>query len=176
MTELSKDEIIVLPQGDPRLIQHEVAQRLLVSDEVARLAYLGADGTPRVIPIAFHWTGDELVLATFAGVEKVRALRRNPAVALTIDAKDVPPLMLLLRGNVTVEEREGILPEYVLMQNRYYGEERTKAELEHVDQPGVRMVRIGLRPSWVGVIDFRTRYPGGLTRADFAKTGQSEAA
>ncbi len=172
MTELSQDEIISLPQGDPRLLGHEMAQRLLVSDEIARLAYLGADGKPRVFPIAFHWTGEELVLATFAGVEKVRALTRNPEVALTIDAKGVPPEMLLLRGRVELTEHEGILPEYILIQNRYYDEERTKSELEHIDRPGVRMVRIGLRPSWVGVIDFRTRFPGGRTRADFAEVGQ----
>src|SRR4051812_317487 len=144
MSELSQDEIIELPQGDPRLLGHEMAQRLLASDEIARLAYLGADGTPRVIPIAFHWTGDELVFATFAGVEKVRALRRHADVAVTIDAKGVPPEMLLLRGKVELAEEDGILPEYVLMQNKYYGEERTKAELEHIDRPGVRMVRIGL--------------------------------
>jgi hypothetical protein len=176
MTELSQDEIIALPQGDPRLVYHDTAQRLLGSDEVARLAYLGADGLPRVIPIAFLWTGDELVMATFAGVTKVSQLRRNPDVALTIDAKGVPPEMLLLRGKATLAEHDGILPEYIQIQNRYYGEERTKSELEHIDRPGVKMVRIGVRPTWVGVIDFRTRYPGGRTRQDFAEVGQSDAA
>ena len=33
-------------------------------------------------------------------------------------------------------------------------------KLAALDVPGLRMVRIGLRPSWVGVIDFRERFPG----------------
>jgi hypothetical protein len=37
-------------QGDPALIQDPVAQNLLHSTELARLAYTWNDGTPRVIP------------------------------------------------------------------------------------------------------------------------------
>jgi acyl-CoA synthetase (AMP-forming)/AMP-acid ligase II len=33
-----------IPQGDLALLGHEVAQRLLVSTELARLAYVAADG------------------------------------------------------------------------------------------------------------------------------------
>jgi hypothetical protein len=29
------------------------------------------------------------------------------------------------------------------------------------DRPGVRMARIALRRTWVGVLDFQTRLPGG---------------
>ena len=32
------------------------AQELLTSTSLARLAYLGKDTTPRVIPIGFFWT------------------------------------------------------------------------------------------------------------------------
>jgi hypothetical protein len=162
-----------LPQGDVRLIEHPVAQRLLGSDEVARMAFVAKDGTPRVIPIAFHWNGTELVMATFAGVTKVRMLRANPNVALTIDVKGVPPEMLMLRGKVEITEVSGILPEYVLIQRRYYGEERAASELAKVDHPDLRMVRIALRPAWVGVIDFRTRLPGATTRDEFIKIGRS---
>jgi hypothetical protein len=32
--------------------------------------------------------------------------------------------------------------------------------LTGVDQPGTRMARITVRPTWVGVVDFQTRVPG----------------
>ena len=31
-----------------------------------------------------------------------------------------------------------------------------------VDRPGTRMARIAVRPEWVGVLDFTTRFPGGV--------------
>ncbi|WP_346742748.1 sigma factor [Spongiactinospora sp. TRM90649] len=36
-----------------------------------RLAYVAADGTPRVFPMLLHWTGDEVVMSTFAGARKI---------------------------------------------------------------------------------------------------------
>jgi hypothetical protein len=36
------------------------AQELLASTSAAHLAYIGQDGTPRVIPVGFFWTGDQV--------------------------------------------------------------------------------------------------------------------
>lgn len=150
-------------QGDLALINNPVAQRLLASRELARLAYVAKDGTPRVLPMLFHWTGDELVLPTFAKSAKVRSLRANPELAVTIDSFGPPPEVLLLRGRVTLTEVQGVLPEYIAAHVRYYGEEQGRANTADLEQAqGVRMVRIALRPSWVGVIDFQTRLPAPL--------------
>ena len=54
-----------LPQGDLRLLDGAVAQRLLAASISARYAYTASDGTPRIVPSWFHWTGDELVMPTF---------------------------------------------------------------------------------------------------------------
>jgi len=51
-------------QGDLALLQAPVAQQLLQSRSPARLAYLWTDGTPRLVPIGFHWNGSELVFGT----------------------------------------------------------------------------------------------------------------
>jgi nitroimidazol reductase NimA-like FMN-containing flavoprotein (pyridoxamine 5'-phosphate oxidase superfamily) len=42
------------------------AHELLTSTSMAHLAYTGNDGTPRVIPIGFFWTGDQVVVCTAA--------------------------------------------------------------------------------------------------------------
>ncbi|GLY90062.1 pyridoxamine 5'-phosphate oxidase family protein [Actinoallomurus iriomotensis] len=162
----------VLAQGDLRLLDDEVARRLLASTELARLAYVAADGTPRVFPMLFHWTGEEVVMSTFAGARKIAALRARPDVAVTIDSAGPPPEVLLLRGRMEVTDVEGVVPEYASAQRRYAGEEQAAAGIAEIDGPGLRMARLALRPSWVGVLDFHTRYPGGTTAGEFQKRGR----
>ncbi|GAA0238106.1 pyridoxamine 5'-phosphate oxidase family protein [Cryptosporangium japonicum] len=150
------------PQGDTGLLTHPVAEDLLASTELARLAYVAPDGTPRVLPMLFTWDGTDLVMATFGGAAKIRALKASPDVAVTIDTAGPPPHVLQLRGRVAVTDVEGLVPEYVRAHHRYYGPEQGAANIAGLDQPGVRMARIALRPSWVGVLDFETRFPGAL--------------
>ena len=77
-----------LPQGNLRLLETDQARRLLAAPLPARYAYTARDGTPRVLPGWFHWTGDELVMPTFLSAPHIRyparrlaALRTNPDVA-----------------------------------------------------------------------------------------------
>jgi Pyridoxamine 5'-phosphate oxidase len=156
-------------QGDPRLIESDIAQRLLASSIPARYAYTSADGTPRVVASWFHWTGEELVMPTFISAPhirhpayRVRDLRANPEVAVTIDTESFPPEVLTIRGRAEVAEVDGIVPEYALAAHRYLGEEEATAYLTQIDDPGTRMARIAVRPAWVGVLDFQTRLPSAL--------------
>jgi nitroimidazol reductase NimA-like FMN-containing flavoprotein (pyridoxamine 5'-phosphate oxidase superfamily) len=80
-----------LKQGDLALLNDPVAQELLHSTIPARLAYVWRDGTPRVVPIWFHWNGVEIVLGTPLQALKVQALVHHPKVALSIDS-DTRPL------------------------------------------------------------------------------------
>lgn len=164
---------MTLPQGHLDLLKTDVAQRLLESKELARLAYVAADGTPRVMPMMFHWNGEEIVFATFAGAKKIKALRAKPDVAITIDTSGMPPEVLLLRGGAEVTDVDGVVSEYGLAHKRYGGEEQGKQAVAEVDKPGLRMARIAVRPTWVGVLDFMTRLPGGATPEEFANRGQS---
>jgi hypothetical protein len=167
MTELTR-----LPQGDVRLLETEVAQRLLASRELARVAYVALDGKPRVLPMMFQWTGTEVVLSSFAGARKLPALRARPEVAITIDTSVHPPEILLIRGRVTLTDVDGLVPEFVQANLRYGGPEFGASRIAEVDHPGTKMVRIGVRPRWVGVLDFRTRFSGGRTSEDFQQRGR----
>ncbi|MBA2277424.1 MAG: pyridoxamine 5'-phosphate oxidase family protein [Chloroflexia bacterium] len=151
-------------QGDLALLQDPVAQRLLGSTIPARLAYTWNDGTPRVIPIAFHWTGEEIVMGTPPDAPKVDALRANPKVALTIDSNEMPYKVLLVRGTTTVEEIDGIVPEYALASIRYLGEEQGTAWNAQIAAMSPRMTRLAVRPEWVGILDFETRFPSALAK------------
>jgi hypothetical protein len=53
---------VATPAGDLTLLDHPLAQRLLSSAEPAQFAYTWVDGTPRTVPIWFHWNGEAVVL------------------------------------------------------------------------------------------------------------------
>jgi Pyridoxamine 5'-phosphate oxidase len=155
-----------LAQGDLALLRTPGAVELLASRVPARLAYVARDGTPRVVPTWFHWTGDELVMATFVWAPHVhrpaarlRDLAANPTVAVTIDTETFPPVVLSVRGEVKITEVRGIAPEYAAAAHRYLGDEAATGYLAQVDQPGTTMARIALRPRWAGLVDFDTRVP-----------------
>src|ERR1700759_3690278 len=101
---------------------HELAGQLghpeaqnLPSGSMARLAYNGPDGFPRVIPVGFHWTGDRIVVSTAPTSPKARALSSRPEVAVTIDTGTSPQeaKALLVRGVATLETVDGLTDEYL---------------------------------------------------------------
>jgi hypothetical protein len=119
-------------QGDLSLLDHPIAQELLHSTIPARLAYTWKDGTPRVVPIWFHWNGEEIVLGSPPKSPKVMVLPDHAQVALTIDSNPSPEKVLLIRGIARVEIVEGVLPEYAAAAERYMGEEQGRAWVEQV--------------------------------------------
>ena len=147
-------------QGSLALLDDPVAQQLLQSTLPARFAYTWRDGTPRVIPIGFHWNGHEIVLGTPTDAPKMKVLRDGAKVALTIDSDRMPYKVLLIRGTVRLDSVDGVAPEYVAMARRVMGEEGGKAWVLQVTPLFPRMARVFIRPEWVGVLDFETRFPG----------------
>ena len=151
-------------QGDVGLLNHPVARDLLQARLWARLAYTWHDGTPRVVPIGFHWNGSEIVLGTAPDAPKLRALQEGTKVALTIDS-DMPPRVLLIRGIARVDTVDGIAPEYATMCHRMMGEEAGQAWVDQLRAGLPRMARIWITPEWVGVMDFETRFQHWLEQA-----------
>src|SRR5215218_1098295 len=101
------------------LFMHPVAQELLQSRLPARLAYIARDGTPRVVPMQFHWTGEEVVLSCWPDDPKVAAIEMHPQVALTIDTAEPPFRVLQIRGTAAVELVDGVSPEVAAASIRY---------------------------------------------------------
>ena len=150
--------------GDLALLNEPIAQQLFQSRVPARLAYNWRDGTPRVVPIGFHWNGEEIVLGTPTDAPKMKVLQDGAKVALTIDTDTMPYQVLLLRGTARVDTVEGIATEYVAMTLRVFGEEAGNAWLTQLRPICPRMSRIFVRPEWVGLLDFTTRFPSALER------------
>jgi hypothetical protein len=142
------------------ILNRPYSQELLARD-VCRLAYVAKDGTPRTIPIAFTWNGTSLVMCTSLNAPKLHSLRRNPAVAITIDTEVHPPKILLIRGRVELDVVDGIPEEFLQMNGTYEmtAEQRVawEAEVRSLYQEG--MVRVVVTPSWAKLIDFETTLP-----------------
>jgi len=149
-------------QGDLALLQHPASQELLHSKIPARLAYVWTDGTPRVIPIWFHWNGSEFVMATPPKAPKLKALAKNPKVSLTIDDNTFPHKVLLVRGTARMEPVTGVVPEYAMAADRYFGREQAQAWIAQYRSLVPNQVRIVITPEWVGLLDFQKRFPSAL--------------
>jgi nitroimidazol reductase NimA-like FMN-containing flavoprotein (pyridoxamine 5'-phosphate oxidase superfamily) len=150
------------PDDVAKVLDRPLARDLLSGDIPARLAYTAKDGTPRVIPIGFLWTGTAIVVCTVTISPKVEALAVDPAVALTIDTNEFPPKILLVRGTAEMETVDGIPDEYVTMSRRIVAEEQREAWLAEVTSLYQQMVRITITPTWAKVIDFETTLPSAV--------------
>ena len=151
-------------RGDLTLLSHPVARALLQATIPARLAYIARAGTPRVVPMPFHWTGEEVVLSCWPDDPKVAAIRAHPQVALSIDTAEPPFRVLQIRGTATVTTVDGVSSEMAAASIRYMGQEAGQAWVEQATRLSPQTVRIAIRPAWVDVLDFETRLPGGMVR------------
>jgi hypothetical protein len=167
-------ELAAIPQGSLELLDTPQARRLLASAIPARVAYTAKDGTPRIVPTWFPWTDGELVMPTFiqaphvpSPARRLAALRARPDVAVSIDTESTPAQVLLVRGKAQVTEIDGIDPDYAVSARQYLDEDGARQYLGMADQPGTRMARISLRPTWVGLLDFAgDRLPGVMAMPD----------
>ena len=145
-----------------QVLNDPLAQQLIQSRIPVRLAYTSIDGSPRVVPLGFHWNGAQFVVCTVPESPKVRALASNPLVALTIDTETFPPHALLVRGTASVETVDGVPPEYLEGSRKSVGEAGMPAFEAQVRELYQRMVRITIEPRWAKFMDFETRLPTAI--------------
>jgi PPOX class probable F420-dependent enzyme len=85
----------------------DVAERLCGAPNVGHLATLRADGSPHVAPLWLSIHGEEIWINTSEGTAKLANMRRDPRVALSVDAGTSPSLSVAIRGVVVGETHEG---------------------------------------------------------------------
>jgi hypothetical protein len=56
-----------------------------------------------------------------------------------------------------LELLDDVSPEYAAAATRYFGEEQGQAWIAQLH--GQPMARVAIRPNWVGILDFQTRFP-----------------
>ena len=132
------------------------ARELLSTATLARVAYAGVDGSPRVVPVGFFWTGGEVVFCSATTSPKVAALEARPEVAVTIDSGDTPETArsLQLRGPASIEIVDGIPDEYVAASVKAMGPGVAEPFRELAAEMYPQMARIAMIPRWARFFDF----------------------
>src|SRR5215468_1274898 len=149
-----------------RELDHPGAQQLLAAQALARLAYTGPDGFPRVIPIGFHWDGARIIVCTVPISPKVRAMSARPHVALTIDTDDgTASRALMIRGVATIDIVDGVPDEYLAAATKTMDSQQAGQFEAQVRKLYRQMARIIIEPQWARYYDFGAgRIPGFLRK------------
>lgn len=132
------------------------ARELLGSPQPIRLAYLGRDGFPRVVPVGFLWKGGRIYVCTATSAPKVDALRERPQVAGVIDEgiSSGDARQLLVRGTAEVEIVDGVAPEYFEAAAKGEGGKELADFERQVRAIFDRQARIAITPEWARFYDF----------------------
>jgi nitroimidazol reductase NimA-like FMN-containing flavoprotein (pyridoxamine 5'-phosphate oxidase superfamily) len=146
------------PQTLAKELGQPGAQELLRSAPLARLAYNGPDGYPRVVPCGFFWTGEAIVVCTATTAPKAEALAAHPNVALTIDSagSSVAAQSLLVRGTARLDTVDGIPAEYLQAAAKTMEAAELAGFEQSVRATYEQMVRISVTPAWARFFDFES--------------------
>jgi hypothetical protein len=148
-------------QGSVELLQDPVAQDLLYGPYPAHLSYVWKDGTARVVPIAFHWNGKEIIMAGVDSAPKNEVID-GQKVTLVIDTYKFPWKVLTIRGTARLEKVTESPVEYAMANEKIMGKEGIETWLKGLGplMPKIKYFgKITITPEWVRVTDFESRFP-----------------
>ena len=94
---------------------------LLRNKGITYLATLMPDGSPQLTQTWVDTDGEFVIINTVDGHQKVRNIRRDPRVAVTVSAPDNPTQFVQLRGAVVRETTEGGADHIEALAQRYLG-------------------------------------------------------
>ena len=141
-----------------------IARQLLREQVLLHLSYTAPDGAPRVIPIGYVWDGGSFRMWTVPSSDKVRALRADDRVAITIDILGPPPRVLLVRGRAALETVDGVPDGYLEASHRTMPPEAWDGFDAQVRALYERMTVITVTPEWAKLQDFETTLPSAVEK------------
>ena len=123
----------------------EAARALIESGRLAHLVTLNRDGSPQVSCVWVGLDGDEIVSGHLFEQQKLRNIRRDPRVSLSIEGSEIQPPGLLqylvVHGRARVTE--GGAPELLQgLAHRYLGPDVTFPPMS--DPPPGKVLRIAV--------------------------------
>lgn len=92
-----------------------VAERLR-TELILWLSSTRPDGRPHLVPVWFSWDGQSLLIFSKPNNQKIRNLRQNPNVMVSLEAANQGEDIVLIEGQATLLEEPTsalITPEYV---------------------------------------------------------------
>ena len=99
----------------------ESARVLLADRAYGHLVTTNPGGTPQTSMLWVDVEGDEVLINTSEGRAKMRNMRRDPRVLLSVQDRDEPQNYLLIHGRVTEITAEGADEHIDLLAGRFLG-------------------------------------------------------
>ena len=88
---------------------------------IADLATVNPDGSPHVAPVWFRWDGDVVKVFTQTTAVKVRNIRQDARVSMSVAKQEAPYGYVIVNGTAEISD-EGIPDEVRAMAIHYKGE------------------------------------------------------
>ncbi len=130
-----------------RAMTPEESGAYLDERHVANLVTLNADGSPHVAPVWYLHREGSLYVSAGASAVKVRNIRRDARVAVSIANTSSPAMYVLVEGRATITT-EAVDDMRVEMYVRYQGRDRGIASARETQEDGPSVV-IRIEPSKV---------------------------
>jgi len=90
---------------------------------IGHIATVMPDGSPQVTPVWIDYDGAHILVNSADGRLKVRNIRRNPHVAISVVARDNPYSMASVRGRVVEITPDGANQHINKLSHRYMGQD-----------------------------------------------------
>lgn len=120
------------------------AKALIDAKSFAHVATINKDGSPQVSPVWIERDGDTVIVNSEQKRLKVRNLKRNPAVALSIQDPENPYSYVEIRGKVVEITPEGGFEGIDRLGKKYMGVDKYPG-----NQPGDVRVQIKIEPTHI---------------------------
>ncbi|HWQ27514.1 MAG TPA: PPOX class F420-dependent oxidoreductase [Dehalococcoidia bacterium] len=101
----------------------ENARALIEGQNFGHLATLMPDGSPQVTPVWVDHDGTHVLVNTAEGRVKLRNVRRDPRVAISIANQQNPYQMVAIRGRVVEITHDGADAHIDRMAKKYLGQD-----------------------------------------------------
>jgi PPOX class probable F420-dependent enzyme len=116
---------------------------LLHGTRTGKIAWVGHDGAPHVVPIWFVLDGDDVVFNTGADTGKGRALAREGRASMVVDDQTPPFSFVKIDGTVTLhDDLDEVRRFATIIGGRYMGAERADEFGRRNGVPGELLVRL----------------------------------
>ena len=126
-----------------RMTTEEYRSFLTAGTRTAKVATVGADGQPHVVPIWFVLDGDTVVFTTGDRSAKALHMRRNPRVALCVDDETPPYAFVLIEGTVDLSPNPPDMLDWTTrIARRYMGADLAEAYGKRNAVAGELLVRV----------------------------------
>jgi PPOX class probable F420-dependent enzyme len=119
----------------------ERARELVTGRNFGNIATVMPDGSPHVVPVWIDLDGNQILVNTAEGRQKLKNIRHDPRVAIDVLNNDNPYEMVTVRGRVIEVTRDGADAHIDRLAKKYLGRDTYPNR-----QPGEQRVIIRIEP------------------------------